>query len=90
MNSTQSKSLQLLHLILGFFFTIAGILTLFKVDYLFSVWIISFGLLFLFYTTKDVLKLRVKPVILEIMHYLLALIVLMTGIFTLLIDFELL
>lgn len=88
MNKIKFRKLQVLHLLIGIFFTIAGILTLFKANYLFSIWIISLGLLFLFETIKEALKLRVKPVILEIMHYTLAVILLITGISTLLIEFE--
>jgi len=85
LNTQKSKNLQVLHFILGLFFTIAGLFTLVKANYLFSSWIISLGLLFLFDSIKDKLNLNVKPLILETVHYALALIVLTTGIFTLLI-----
>ena len=88
MNKIKFRKLQVLHLLIGIFFTIAGILTLFKANYLFSVWIISLGFLFLFDSIKNKLMFKVKSEILEIIHYLLALIVLIAGISTLLIEFE--
>jgi len=83
-DNTKSKNLQVLHIILGLFFTIAGLLTLSKANYIFSVWIILLGLLFLIDIVKEVLKSRVKPLYLNILHYAIALIVLITGISTLL------
>jgi len=83
MKNLKSKNLQVLHFILGLFFTIAGLFTLVKANYLFSIWIISLGLLFLFDTIKDRLTTSVKPFILDIIHYALAIIVLATGILTL-------
>jgi hypothetical protein len=80
-----SKNLQVLHIILGLFFTLAGILTLTDLNYLFSIWIVSLGFLFLHDSIRDALKQKIKPVIFEILHYTLALIVLITGILTLLI-----
>jgi hypothetical protein len=78
------KNLQIIHLILGFFFFIAGILTLFKGNYLFSIWIISLGMLFLFYIFKEIFYSNIRPVIIDIIHYTLALVVLVTGLITLL------
>ena len=85
MKTTNSKNLWIMHFILGLFFTIAGLFTLVKANYPFSIWIISLGLLFLFDSIKDTLKVKVKSVILDLIHYTLALTVLTTGILTLLI-----
>lgn len=84
MYTYMSKNLQIVHLILGLFFSIAGILTLFKGNYVFSIWIISLGMLFLFHFFKELMHSKIKPVIIDIIHYILAFVVLVTGLITLL------
>jgi len=78
MNSEKSKGIQTIHLILGVFFTIAGVLTLVNADYIFSIWVISLGLLFLFDSIKEMLKLN--PNSLKVIHFIIGAIVLITGI----------
>lgn len=84
MHIYKSTNLQIIHLFLGIFFSITGILTLFKGNYLFSVWIISLGMLILFYTFKEVFYSKIKPVIIYIIHFTLALVVIVTGLIILL------
>jgi hypothetical protein len=84
MDTTKSKNLHLLHIILGIFFIFSGIFTLFEKKFFYSVWIISLGLFFLVDFLKIILKSKIKASYLTIMHYALALIVLVTGIFSLL------
>lgn len=80
MNSEKSKGIQTIHLILGIFFTIAGVLTLVNADYIFSIWVISLGLLFLFDAIKEILKSKLNPNSLKVIHFIIGVIVLITGI----------
>jgi hypothetical protein len=86
MNTFKLKNLQVLHLTLGIFFSISGILTLFKANYLFSIWIISLGLFFLSDIFGTLLVSGIKPVLLKTIHYTFAIIVLLTGILTIYFD----
>jgi len=85
MDSEKPKGIQTIHLILGIFFTIAGLLTLVNVDYIFSIWVISLGLLFLFDSIKEMLKLN--PNSLKVIHFIIGAIVLISGIASLSVKF---
>jgi len=83
MKSFELKDIQYLHLILGLFFTIAGFFTLLKADYIYSIWIISLGLFFLFDIIQKSLLSGIKSTTIKLIHYSLVLIVLLTGLITL-------
>jgi len=85
MDSEKPKGIQTIHLILGIFFTIAGLLTLVNVDYIFSIWVISLGLLFLFDSIKEMLKLNQNS--LKVIHFIIGAIVLISGIASLSVKF---
>ncbi len=83
MKTVKLKDFQFLHLILGLFFTLAGILTLSKADYIYSIWITSLGIFFLFDITQKSLLPGSKSTTIKIIHYALILIVLLTGLIVL-------
>jgi hypothetical protein len=83
MKSTNSKSLQYLHLTLGIFFVIAGIVTLQKSDYLYSIWVIALGLFFLFDMIQKAFLVGLNQKTQKAIHYALAAIVLAMGLITL-------
>ena len=84
MDIIKSKNLQVLHVVLGLFFIITGLFALIKANYLYSIWTISLGLLFLVDILKGLLNSSIKPVYLKIMHYVIVMIVLISGIIVLL------
>ena len=84
MDIIKSKNLQVLHVVLGLFFIITGLFALIKANYLYGIWTISLGLLFLVDILKGLLNSSIKPVYLKIMHYVIVMIVLISGIIVLL------
>ena len=88
MNNEKSKNVRLIHLFLGLLFTIGGISTLINARYLFSSWIISLGLLFLFESFKLILSSKISLKSIMAIHYILASIVLITGVIAMLMEFE--
>jgi hypothetical protein len=83
MDTISIKKFQYLHLVLGIFFTAAGIFTLFKADYIYSIWIILLGFFFLFDIFRHTILSGFRPVILNLTHYFLAITVLIFGLITL-------
>ena len=88
MNKNKTKKMQGIHLILGLFLAIAGISILVDARYLFGLWILSLGLLFLFESFRESLKLKLNPKSVSAIRYVLAAIVLVTGIAALFISSE--
>ena len=88
MNNEKQKKFKVIHLLLGLFFVISGISILFDARYVFSSWIISLGLFFLFDSYKESLKSKINSSSLELIHYILAGIVLITGITVMLTELE--
>ena len=88
MNNKKYKRIQIIHLILGLFFTIVGVFNFDYADYLFGIWIISLGVLFLFDSFKEILKSKLNPNYLEVIHYIIAAFVLITGVAALSIKFN--
>ena len=90
MDNEKQKNVKLIHLLLGLFFTISGISTLVNERYLFSTWIISLGLFFLFDSFKITLGSKISPKTIIAFHYILASIVFITGVIAMLMEFEIL
>ncbi len=81
--------LQALHLLFGLIFTVAGILYLGQGRAVFAVWIFSLGILFLFDIFRQLFGTRFKPKPLKRVHFVIAAVVLLSGIFVLLLEFKL-
>jgi len=81
------RNVQIPHLVLGIFFCIAGLYTLLNTEYIFSVWIFSLGIFFLFDSFKEILKTKLKPVSVKSLHHILGLIVILSGIISLSVEF---
>ena len=80
MKTVKSKSLLFLHLVLGLFFTISGILTIGNKHYIFNVWLISLGFSFLLDPLKVYLLTKVNPQTLKIFTYIVYAIVIISGV----------
>ena len=89
MKSEEPKKIKTVHLILGIFFGIAGVSTLFNGDYIFSIWVISLGLLLLFDSIRETLKSKINQNSLQAIHFTIGTVVLIAGIISLSIKFGL-
>ena len=88
MENGRMKKIEIIHLISGLFFTVAGITILVDARYLFGLCILSLGLLLLFDALKRSLQSKLNPKSVVVIHYVLAAFVLVTGITALLISSE--
>ena len=80
MKTIKSKPILFLHLVLGLFFAISGILTIGNKHYIFNVWLISLGILFLIDPLKLFLLTKVNPQSLKIFTYVIYAVVIISGV----------
>ena len=88
MKTVKSKPILALHLILGLFFTLSGILTIGNKHYIFNVWLISLGLSFLIDPLKLYLLTKINPKSLKIFTYILYAIVVISGVLVFTMEFN--
>jgi len=80
LKTVKSKPLMLLHLVLGLFFTISGILTMGNKHYIFNIWLISLGFSFLINPLKVVLFTKINPRLFKIFSYVIYAVVIISGV----------
>ena len=88
MKNVKSKPILVLHLILGLIFTISGILTIGNKHYIFNVWLISLGLLFLIDPLKLYLLTKINPKSFKIFTYILYAVVIIAGVIVFTMEFN--
>jgi len=86
--TVKSKSLLLLHLVLGLFFTISGIVTIGSKHYIFNVWLISLGLSFLIDPLKLYFLTKANPQLIKIFSYVIYAIVIISGVIVFTMEFN--
>ena len=86
MDTETSKKIQIVHVILGAFFVIAGLLTIQQRRTLFTVWVISLGVLLLFQSLKKPLESKINRVMLEVIYFIISAVVLLSGVIVLFSD----
>lgn len=79
MTEVKEKELWCVHLLLGLFFSISGLVALFQATYLVGFWVISLGLLFIFFTFQERLAQKMGRGKAKAIHIILALLVIATG-----------
>ena len=90
MTDVKGKELRCIHLLLGLFFGISGLVALFQAIYPVALWVISLGLLFIFFAFQERLAKKIGERGAKAIHILLALLVIGTGSIALLKTFHIL
>ena len=86
METKTSKKIQIVHAISGVFFVIAGLLTIQQRRVIFTVWVVSLGVLLLFQAFKKPLESKISRVMLEVIYFIISAVVLLSGVNVLFFD----
>ncbi len=80
MDSTTDEKINIIHLVLGLFFILCSLSTLMTTSYFFTLWVTSLGILFLFDSLEESLHVKLNHQSLRAIHYVIAAVVLISGI----------